>query len=120
MAGSLIPDVVNAAVDALVADATLTTLLGGTAKVYTYVPETTQPPYVLVQGGREIPWAERFDATGDDGARDVQVTTVAVSRYRGTKEADDITARILTVLLTVATWSGVSGVKSCITPPMRV
>ena len=46
-----VPDVADKAFDALAADTTLRTLLGGTSKVYSYIPEDVAPPYVLVLGG---------------------------------------------------------------------
>lgn len=108
MAGSRVPDVVNAAVDALNADATLigSTLLNG-AKNYTLVPQDTAPPYNWVLGGREVPWAEGFN--GDD-SREVDVKIVAYSKYRGTKQVDDIISRVMVVLDTDATWAGISGI----------
>lgn len=107
MAGSRIPDVTNAAIDALKADATLigSTLLNG-SKVYSAVPEDTILPYVWVLGGREGIWAEGFN--GDD-SREVDIDVFAISKYRGTKEVDDIISRVMVVLDTDATWAGVSG-----------
>lgn len=107
MAGSRVPDVLNAAVDTLKADATLiaSALLNG-AKVYSVVPEDTVPPYLWVLGGREIIWAEGFNA---DDSREVDIDAVAISKYRGTKEVDDIISRVIEVLDTASTWSGVSG-----------
>ena len=63
MAGSRVPDVVAAAVTALQADALLSTLLGG-AKAYTHVPQGTDPPYVMVLGGDELPFAVTFEQFG--------------------------------------------------------
>jgi hypothetical protein len=103
MAGSRLSDVTNAAVDALVADSALATLLGGSAKVFTHIPEDTPVPYVLVLGGQEIPWVESFEP-GDD-AREVEVDMLVVSAYRGTKEIDAITNRGLEVLTTHASWN---------------
>jgi hypothetical protein len=107
MAGSRIPDVFNAAVDALKADATLigASLLNG-AKVYGVVPEDTAPPYLWILGGREVIWAEAFNS--DDG-REVDVDVVAISKYRGTKEVDDVISRVMEVLDMAATWTGVVG-----------
>jgi hypothetical protein len=107
MAGSRVPDVLNAAVDALIADATLigVGLLNG-AKVYSSVPEDTVPPYLWVMGGREVIWAEAFRS---DDAREVDIDAIAISKYRGTKEVDDIISRVIEVLDTPATWAGVSG-----------
>jgi hypothetical protein len=112
MAGSRLSDVTNAAVDALVADSALATLLGGSAKVFTHIPEDTPVPYVLVLGGLELPWAESFEP-GDD-AREVEVDMLVVSAYRGTKEIDAITNRGLEVLTTHGSWSGnVTGYAGC-------
>lgn len=107
MAGSRVADVVNAAVDALVADATLigASWLNG-AKVYTHVPLDTDPPYVVVLGGDEVPWAEVFES---DSARQVDVNVRAVSVYRGTKQVDGLANLIMTRLTTNSTWTGVSG-----------
>jgi hypothetical protein len=107
MAGSRIPDVFNAAVDALKADATLIgpTLLNG-AKVYSAVPEDTVPPYVWVMGGREVIWTEAFNS---DDAREVDIDAIAISKHRGTKEVDDIIDRVMVVLDTRSTWTGVTG-----------
>jgi hypothetical protein len=107
MAGSRIPDVFNAAVDALKADATLigASLLNG-AKVYSLVPEDTAPPYLWIMGGREVIWAESFRS---DDAREVDIDAIAVSKHRGTKEVDDIISRVIEVLDTPATWASVSG-----------
>lgn len=115
MAGSRVTDVVNAAVDALVADATLigASWLNG-AKVYTHVPMDTDPPYVVVLGGDELPWAESFDASGDDAARQVDVNVRAVSAYRGTKQVDGLANLIMTRLTTASTWSGVTGFSACL------
>jgi hypothetical protein len=107
MAGSRVPDVLNAAVDALKVDATLigVGLLNG-AKVYSSVPEDTVPPYLWIMGGREVIWAEGFN--GDD-SREVDIDAIAISKHRGTKEVDDIINRVIEVLDTAGTWSGVSG-----------
>jgi hypothetical protein len=107
MAGSRVPDVLNAAVDALKVDATLigAGLLNG-AKVYSSVPEDTVPPYLWVMGGREVIWAEGFN---QDDSREVDIDAIAISKYRGTKEVDDIISRVIEVLDTPATWAGVSG-----------
>jgi hypothetical protein len=101
------PEVTSAAVTALAADATLTTLLGS-AKVYTHVPEQTTAPYVAVIGGHETVWAEVYDSTGDDGARQVDVEATIVSSYFGTKEMDDISSRVVAVLTTQSSWASVT------------
>jgi hypothetical protein len=104
---SRIPDVFDAALEALKADATLigSTLLNG-AKVYGAVPEDTIPPYVWVLSGDEVPWAEAFRS---HDPRQVDIDIVAISKYRGTKQVDDIISRAMAVLDTAATWAGVSG-----------
>lgn len=109
MSASKLSVVTNAGIDALTADATLTALLGGTAKVYNHVPQGTAAPYVVGMGGEEAPWAEVFDETGDDGARQVDFEARVVSAYEGTKELDAIVSRVLALLTTPASWTGVSG-----------
>lgn len=104
--GSRVSDVTNAAIDALVADATLKAALGGTAKVYSHVPEDTVPPYVVVLGGQELPWVF---ASQDDTGRDVELEVVAVSAYRGTKEVDALINLALLVITDPATYGSVSG-----------
>jgi hypothetical protein len=106
MAGSRVPDVTNAAIDALVADSTLTTLLGGAAKCYTHVPEDTAPPYVFLLGGQERPWEPSFR---DESAREVEVDCLIVSAYRGTTELDNIAHQVITRLTADGTYSGVTG-----------
>ena len=110
MATSRVPDVVNAAVDALRDDSTLETLLGG-EKVYTHVPEKTATPYAMVMGGDEIPWAETLDDEddGDSGGRQVDVIVQCASQYRGSKEVDDIASRVMAVLTDGSTWAAVAG-----------
>lgn len=107
MAGSRLNDCVNAAVDALVADSTLSTLLGG-AKVYTYVPEDTVPPYCYVWGGYERSWAEALGG-GAAAGREVDIEVTAVSAYRGTKQMDEIIDQALETLLADTPYSAVSG-----------
>lgn len=101
-----VPDVADKAYDALAADATLTTLLGGTSKVYSHVPEDVAPPYVIVLGGREAPWARE---TNDESTREVDVDADVWSNYRGTKEVDDLGHQVATTLLAHASWSSLSG-----------
>lgn len=105
MAGSRVNDIVNAAVDALKGDATLTALLG-TAKVYSFVPEDTAAPYLLVTGGTETAWVEAFQQF--DG-RQIDCRILVVSAYRGTYEVDTLMSRVLTVLLTETAWRGITG-----------
>ena len=107
MTGSALPSVVNAAVDALAADATLTTLLGS-AKVYTFVPDNTTAPYVWVVGGREVPWGPTFGAASATG-REVEVLVDVVSAYRGTSQVDSLASQVITTLVAPGTWAGVTG-----------
>ena len=117
MAASRVPAIVNAAVDALKLDATLITLLGS-GKAYTNVPANTDPPYVLVMGGDETPWAEMFAQDsmvspgetdgGDAGGRQVDVVVQCVSTYRGSSQVDDMASRVMEVLTDTDTWSGVA------------
>lgn len=117
MAGSRVPDVVNAAVDALAGDTALGTLLGG-SKAYTNVPKGTDPPYVMVLGGDESPWAASFECeagspltsdSGDSGGRVVDVLVQCVSTFRGSAQVDDIASRVMDVLIAQQTWLYVSG-----------
>lgn len=111
MAASRVPETVAAAVTALAGDVTLTALLGG-AKAYTHVPQSTDPPYVVVLGGDELPWAVTLaDPTspedfGDSGGRQCDVWVQCVSTYRGTEQVDGIASRVMEVLTDGGTWSG--------------
>lgn len=105
MAGSRVPDVVDAAVDGLRADATLigAALLNG-SKVYTHVEQGTTTPYCVVLGGDEAPWADTF---GDDnGGRTVDVAVQCVSTYKGSKQVDDVASQVMETLLDATTWTG--------------
>ncbi len=104
MAGSQVPAVVNAAVDALKTDTTLSGLLGG-AKVYTNVPQGTDVPWVQVLGGDEIPWATTFG--DDDGSRQVDLLATCVTTYKGTQQVDGIASAVMSVLLENAPWLGI-------------
>lgn len=108
MAGLRSTDVINAAIDALGADATLIALVG-TAKVFTHVPAETPMPYVIVLPGREAPTLESFD---NDSARTVDVLVTCLSNYAGSKQLSDIVDRVAEVLTTTATWTGVSGITA--------
>jgi hypothetical protein len=104
-------DVVNAAVDALKGDSTLETLLGSDA-VYTHIPQGTNPPYAMVMGGDEVPWAVTFDFGGDDGdsgGRQVDVTVQCVSTYRGSLQVDAMASRVMELLTDATTWVAVAG-----------
>ena len=108
MAGSRVPDVVAAAVAALVAD-------GATA--YTHVPKGTDPPYELVMGGDELPFAQTFACNdpvwgsdaGDSGGRQVDIVTTCFSTFRGSAEVDDMASRVMAVLMTPTIWTDVAG-----------
>jgi hypothetical protein len=110
MAGSRIPDVVAAAVSALATDATLATLLGG-PKAYTHVPQNSDPPWVWVLGGDEVPWAVTLtdfaspSDYGDSGGRQCDVVVQCASTYRGTKEVDGIASRVMEVLIDGDPWT---------------
>lgn len=118
MAGSRVRDCNNAAVDALKTDATLSSLLGG-GKAYTHVPKGTDPPYVLVRGGDEVPWAvtmamdslispEETDG-GDNGARQVDIMVDCVSTGRGSAQVDSIADRVMEILTDQDSFFGLSG-----------
>ena len=109
MAGSRVTDIVNAAVDALQGDALLTSALGS-AKNYTNVPATTQPPYNLVLGGDEAPWAVEF---GDDvGGRTIDLSVECYTKYRGSTQVDGIASHVMDVLLDQGTWNSVDGYQA--------
>lgn len=118
MAGSRVRDCNNAAVDALKNDSTLSALLGG-AKSYTHVPQGTDPPYVMVRGGDEVPWVVSFTMDsdfspvesdgGDNGARQVDVMVDCVTTARGTAQVDSIADRVMELLTDQSVWSGVEG-----------
>lgn len=112
MAGSRVEDCVNAAIDALRADATLTTLLGGSSKTYTFVPQNTDAPYVMVYGGDEVPWAETLEVSDDDGdsaGRQVDVAVQCVSTYQGQRQVNNIADRVMELLLDADAYDAVSG-----------
>lgn len=133
MAGSRVRDCVNAAVDALKVDAALIALLG-TAKVGTHLAEGTDPPYALVIGGDELPWAVTFVETGigsplgtdggDSGGRLVDVHVQCTSTYRGSTQVDQIASRVMELLTDDGTWAGVTGfqiaefVRNTMQPPV--
>lgn len=118
MADSRVGDVVAAAVNGLRDDSTLTSLLGAGTKVATHVPKGTDPPFSLVMGGDELPWAVTFAGEsgsplasdgGDNGSRQVDVIVQISSTYPGSTEVDDIASQVMSVLTDDTTWSGVSG-----------
>ena len=122
MAGSRVRDCSNAAVDALKADTTLSTILNG-AKAYTHVPQGTDPPYVMVRGGDEVPWAVTMTMDslispgetngGDNGARQVDIMVDCVSIGRGTAQVDSIADRVMEVLTDPDVWMMVDGFHLC-------
>jgi Protein of unknown function (DUF3168) len=114
VAGSRVRDCVNAAVDALKVDIGLLALVG-TDKVHTHLKQGTDPPYVLLMGGDELPWAVTFamDDSGDNGARQVDVVVQCASTYRGSMQVDSIASRVMEVLTDDAIWSGVTGFQVC-------
>lgn len=100
-------DVTNAAIDALRADSSLTTLTGAaTTKAYTNVPEDVAPPYVEVLSAAEDEWAVE---TNDDDGSVCELVVNVFSAYRGTLELDQVANRVLQVLTAEATWASVSG-----------
>lgn len=94
----------------LVADTTITTMLGG-AKVHTRIPEDTSFPFLHVRGGGEHPWAEATDG----GGRLVHAHVDIWSAHQGTKEVDDLATEIERVLVgpdggpRPSMWSGLTG-----------
>ena len=112
MAGSSVPDVVEAAVTALVANG---------AQAYTHVPKGTDPPYELVIGGDELPIAQTFPCDqpgspvtdGGDTGRTVDVSVVCFSTFRGSAEVDDMASDVMDVLTLPITWSSVPGFQAC-------
>jgi hypothetical protein len=117
VAGSRVPDVVAAAIAALRTDGTLTGLLG-TAKVYTHVPLGTDPPYLVVMGGDEMPFGTTltqdlgtFNDSGDSGGRQVDVWVQCVSTHRGTEQVDTLASRVMEVLTESSNWTGVTALS---------
>jgi hypothetical protein len=116
VAGSRVQDVVTAAVAAL-------ETIG--ARAYTHVPKGTDPPYELVMGGDELPFALGFACDelagsppalisdgGDSGGRTVDVIVSCVSTFRGSAEVDDMASTTLAALTLVETWAGVAGFQA--------
>jgi hypothetical protein len=93
--GSGRPALVTTTIAALAADATLLSLLGGTARVYVNVPDNTPAPYLWVLGGTEVPMPETMAALR---RRIVGVSVAAVSAHRGTAEVDALLSRVIEVL----------------------
>lgn len=116
MAGSRVRACVNVAVDAVKVDADLVSIVGAGTKVATHIPQDTDPPYVLVMGGDEVPWAEHMEATydgspdsGDSAGRQVDVICQCTSTNRGSSQVDAMADRVMTVLLDDSIWNGLSG-----------
>jgi hypothetical protein len=78
--------------DALVADAPLTTLLGG-PKVYDEVPRAAVFPYVTLGEAEISDWS-----TATEGGAEVQLTLHAWSRQGGHREAHEIAGALLQAL----------------------
>ena len=115
MAGSRVRPCVNAAVDAVKVDADLLSIVGAN-KIATHIPQDTDPPFVLVMGGDELPFAETMESlydgspdSGDSAGRTVDVTCQCSSTYRGTAQVDAMADRVMTVLLDDSIWYGLSG-----------
>jgi 3-deoxy-D-arabino-heptulosonate 7-phosphate (DAHP) synthase len=112
MAGSRVRECVNAAVDALKVDTALLAIVG-TGKVAVHITQGTPPPYAMVRGGTEVPWAitldDAFDDDGDNGGRQIDVLVDLVSTYRGSSEVDSMADRVMEVLTDQSIWSGISG-----------
>jgi len=78
--------------DALVADTSLTTLLGG-AKVYDEVPRAAAFPYVTLGEAQITDWS-----TATDAGEEHQLTLNAWSRQGGHREAHEIAGALLQAL----------------------
>lgn len=121
MPGSRVPEIVNLAVDMLIADTGFTALLGG-PKVYTHPPQKTAAPFALVEGGDEVPWTVDMPDP-DNAARQVDVMVQLASTYKGQTEVNDLASRCMEVLLDEALWVSLSGlhlvefVKNQFQPP---
>lgn len=100
---SAIGPLTTAVVTALKADTALTAALGG-AHVYSAPPQDQARPYLLVWGGREVPW-NQLRSTG----RHVQVLVRAWSDYQGSREVDTlidlVVAGLDNVALTLDGWA---------------
>jgi hypothetical protein len=111
VAGSMVRECVNAAVDALKVDTALIALVG-TGKIAGHIAQGTTPPYVMVRGGTEVPWSVTLDTFGDDGdngGRQIDVLVDLVSTYRGSSQVDSMADRVMEVLTDQSIWSGVAG-----------
>jgi hypothetical protein len=128
MAGSRVREVVNAAVDALKVDTALLALTANTP-TGTHVKQKTSPPYTVVMGGDELPWAITLDDgfdQGDSGGRQVDVLVQCVSIYPGSLEVDAMAGRVMEVLTDAAPWTAVPGfqlaefIRNAAVPPADV
>jgi len=125
VAASRVRDCVNAAIDALKVDSSLLALLGAD-KVHTHIKQGTDPPYTLVMGGDEVPWAVTFAMgdSGDNGSRQVDIIVRCASTYRGSLQVDSIASRVMEVLTDDSAWASVSGfqvsefVRNAFQPPV--
>jgi hypothetical protein len=86
----------EAVFDALSADATLTTLLGG-ARVYDGAPRNAEAPYVHLGEATARDWS-----TATEAGTEVAFAVVAWSREPGRKEALAIADRVVALLHDVA------------------
>lgn len=93
--GSARPALTAATIATLSADASLLSLLGGSAKVYVNVPDNTTAPYLWVLGGTETPMPETMAALR---RRFVGISVAAISAHRGTSEVDALLSRVIEVL----------------------
>jgi len=99
MRGSILPEVVAQVVTMLRADTALAGLLAdadGEPKVWTNVPIGTVPPYLWVVSNHEEDAPRKLGA-GHYG-RTCTVKVIPVSRYRGTKELDDLGNLVMQIL----------------------
>lgn len=79
---------------ALLADATLATLMGGTVRFYDYVPEDSAQPYIVYRSGNVAAWdTDETDAKTGFG-HEHMFTFNIWSSYEGTQEALNILRRI--------------------------
>ena len=83
----------QAVYSALVADATLKTLIGNPARVYDHVPQATAYPYVALGDAT----AGEFDTKTEDGMEQT-LTLHTWSRYRGLSEAKRIMSAVVDAL----------------------
>lgn len=83
--------------NALKADATLTTLLGGTFRFFDRVPEREEMPYIYYRA-RAGEWdTSETDAASGDG-KEIECNIHVWSKYEGLKECEQILQRITDLL----------------------